>query len=315
MLNTKIQTVCGEIRPDQLGYCQMHEHIFVRHTPAAVSNPALCFDNEEKSIKELQDYYSNGGRTIIDAQPWSAGRDIRVLARLSQASGVQIVASTGYHLLIFYSTDHWIHFADMHQLTDLFIRELTTGAECQNLKIITPDLRAGIVKAAIPAEGPVGRYEILLRSAAQAAAVTGVPLLIHTEKGKNAIPAVQVCKEEGMQTERIVICHADRQAENLVYHEAIAETGVYLDYDTIHRLAYHDDQQECVLISHMIGAGYGNRLLLSLDTTAKRLRSYGGGIGLDYILTTFLDQLKTFGVSAENLQLMVNENPMRVFTQ
>lgn len=315
MINNKIQTVCGEISPDQLGHCQIHEHIFVRYTPAADENSALCFDNETKSIQELQDYYQSGGQTIVDAQPWSAGRDIQALARLSRASGVQIVASTGYHLLTFYSQDHWIRFADRHQLTDLFIRELMFGAECQDLRIIDPDLKAGIVKAAIPAEGPAGRYEILLRSAAQAAAFAGVPLLMHTEKGKNAIPAIQICLEEGLQTGRIVICHADRQAEDFSVHEKIAETGVYLDYDTIHRLSYHDDQQEYRLISHMIEAGYCNQLLLSLDTTAKRLRSYGGEIGLDYLLTTFLDQLETFGISTENLQRMMKMNPMRVFCQ
>jgi predicted metal-dependent phosphotriesterase family hydrolase len=27
MINNKIQTVCGEICPDQLGHCQIHEHI------------------------------------------------------------------------------------------------------------------------------------------------------------------------------------------------------------------------------------------------------------------------------------------------
>lgn len=314
MINNKIQTVCGEIYPKQLGHCQMHEHIFVRYTPAADANSALCFDDEAKSIKELQDYYRSGGTTMIDAQPWSAGRDIQALARLSRVSGVQIVASTGYHLLAFYSPDHWIHFADQHQLTDLFIRELTSGAECQDFRMIDPDLKAGIVKAAIPAEGPAGRYEILLRSAAQAAAFTGVPLLMHTEKGKNAIPAIRICVEEGLQTGHIVICHADRQAEDFSVHEEIAATGVFLDYDTIHRLAYHDDQQECRLISHMIEAGYCSKILLSLDTTAKRLRSYGGEIGLDYLLTTFLDQLLSFGISEENLHRMMRENPVRVFS-
>ena len=46
-------------------------------------------------------------------------------------------------------------------------------------------IRAGMMKAAIPSEGPVGRYRVLLRAAARAAADTGTPLMLHTESRRD----------------------------------------------------------------------------------------------------------------------------------
>ena len=41
---TVLTTVLGPIEAEKLGYCQMHEHIFVLDTPAAAINPALRAD-------------------------------------------------------------------------------------------------------------------------------------------------------------------------------------------------------------------------------------------------------------------------------
>lgn len=142
-----------------------------------------------------------------------------------------------------------------------------------------------MVKAALPAEGAVGRYEILLRAAARAAAKNGVPLMMHTESGKNAVQAVELCIRAGMVPEKIVVCHVDRQAKDFTPHEAVARLGVYLDYDTVGRFKYHSDAEEVTLLQHMML--WSNRILLALDTTAARLDAYDGEIGLTYILNSF----------------------------
>ena len=133
-----------------------------------------------------------------------------------------------------------------------------------------------MVKAAIPAEGAVGRYEILLRAAARAAAKNGVPPMMHTESGKNAVQAVELCIRAGMVPEKIVVCHMDRQAKDFTPHEAVARLGVYLDYDTVGRFKYHSDAEEVTLLQHMML--WSNRILLALDTTAARLDAYDGKI-------------------------------------
>ena len=63
----------------------------------------------------------------------------------------------------------------------------------------------------------------------------------------------------------------------------------------------------------MIEGGHLEQLLLSLDTTNQRLSTYGGEIGLDYILNAFLPALRDAGVPEEQIRSMTIENPRRAF--
>jgi phosphotriesterase-related protein len=168
-----------------------------------------------------------------------------------------------------------------------------------------------MVKAAIPADGATGRYETLLRAGARAAAKTGVPLMMHTESGKKAVEAVRICLEAGMKPEKIVVCHVDRQAADFAPHDAVAELGVYLDYDTVGRFKYHSDAQELELLKHMMP--YAEKILLALDTTAARLGAYNGEISLNYIFDSFIPALREAGFSEETIRGYVNGNCRRLF--
>ena len=60
-----------------------------------------------------------------------------------------------------------------------------------------------------------------------------------------------------------------------------------MEYDTIHREKYHSDEQELKMIEAMVLMGFSSKLLLGLDTTNQRLKSYGAPFGLDDILIRF----------------------------
>ena len=111
----------------------------------------------------------------------------------------------------------------------------------------------------------------------------------------------------------MAVCHVDRQATDYSVHEAVARTGAYLEYDTVARYKYHDDESEVALIRHMLSLGCGSRLLISLDTTAARLRRYGGAPGMDYILRSFLPMLARAGVSGSEIHDITHSNPRRLF--
>lgn len=306
-----VETVLGPVAADALGHCQLHEHLFVRQTPAAKMNPALRIDDEEKSALELRDYRAAGGGAILDAQPVGAGRDAAALRRISRESGVAVVTVTGYHRPMFYPAGHWIFTEDEDALSARFLSELTAGVSDGGARL---PCRAGAVKAALGPEGPVGRDEALLRAAAKAAAKGNAPLLMHTEAGAGAVKAVALCGRMGLPPSRVLVCHLDRQAEDFRPHEAVAATGAYLEYDTIGRFKYHDDASEILLILHMLERGYQDRLLLSLDTTARRLRRYGGEIALTYLLEEFLPRLERSGAPPPVLRALTRENPARALS-
>lgn len=313
-----VQSVCGSVKPGALGHCQIHEHIFLCRTPMAGKNPALQFDSFDRSLTELRRYRDAGGCSLVDAQPVAAGRDGAMLERLSRESGVTVIACTGYHLLPFYDANCWVHHLDEEGLYALYCGELETGLlprlsdPSQKPETVLP-VRAGLVKAAIPAEGPVGRYAILLRAAARAAAGAGVPLMLHTERGLRAREALDICFAAGMRREKLIVCHADRQAADWSVHDAIAAAGVYLDYDTVARGKYHSDEEEVSLLRHAAEAGYAGRILLALDTTAQRMTAYGGEIGLDHLLKRFLPRLRQAGFSEETVSGFNRANCRRLF--
>lgn len=311
-----VQCVCGQVSPEKLGHCQIHEHIWVKPTPMSEKNPALAICDYDKSLAELRSYKARGGCSFVDAQPVGAGRDAETLQKLSSESGVIIVGCTGFHLLGFYPENSWIHALDEDSLYALYCSELEegmlpwTGDESCRPETAT-GIRAGVVKAAIPADGAVGRYETLLRAGARAAAKNGVPLMMHTESGKNAVAAVQICLDAGMVPEKIVVCHVDRQAADFAPHDAVAQMGVYLDYDTVGRFKYHSDAEEITLLQHMMP--YADKILLALDTTAARLDSYGGEIGLNYIFDSFIPALQQAGFPEETICGYVNRNCRQLF--
>lgn len=311
-----VQCVCREIEPAALGHCQIHEHIWVRPTPMSEKNPALAICDYEASLQELRNYRTRGGCTIVDAQPVGAGRDARMLQKLSLESGVNIIACTGFHLLGFYRQDCWIHTLDEEQLYALYCSELEEGmlpweGDGAERPGVHTGIRAGMVKAAIPAEGAVGRYAVLLRAGARAAAKTGVPLMMHTESGKMTVEAVQLCIDAGMRPEKIVVCHVDRQAKDFAPHDAVATLGVYLDYDTVGRFKYHPDAEELELLQHM--QPYADKIMLALDTTAARLGTYNGEIDLNYIFDSFIPMLRQAGFREETISGYVSGNCRQLF--
>lgn len=313
-----VQCVLRGLTPEELGHCQIHEHIWVWPTPMSQKNPALAICDYPRSLRELRRYRDAGGCTIVDAQPVGAGRDAEILRSLSLESGVNIIACTGFHLLGFYSENSWLHALKEEELYALYLSELREGmlpysADCTCRPAGRTAIPAGMVKAAIPAQGAVGRYETLLRAAARAAAAAEVPLMLHTEAGQQAAAAVRLCMECGMAANRIIVCHVDRRVDNLPIHRELAAMGVYLDYDTIGRFKYHTDEEELALLEAMFP--WKGQILLALDTTAARLGSYGGEIGLCYILEAFLPLLRSRGVSEKILRGFSRTNCRGLFQE
>ena len=68
------------------------------------------------------------------------------------------------------------------------------------------------------------------------------------------------------------------------------------------------------IIKMMIQAGYEDQLLLSLDTTRARIKTYTPeGVGLTYLVKVFIPMMKDAGISEECIQKMVCRNPGEAF--
>lgn len=313
-----IQTVTGRISPDRLGYCQSHEHLFIADGYSAKLVPSLRLDDYDATCSELELYKSIGGKSIVDAQPVGCGRMADLQLKASLRTGVNIIASTGFHKLVFYPDSHWIRKMDEDCLAGLFIDELENGMfiDCDISKPVRRiESKAGVIKTASDMEGPTGDYRRLFSAAAEASVRTGAPILSHTELGMGALDQIRLFTDHGVPVSSIIICHLDRVLTDPGYLAEVASTGVYLELDTIGRIKYHSDDDEARFIMGLLENGFEDRILLGLDTTRERMKSYGGSIGLDYLHEAFFPLLRSYGVGDSHIYKFTVSNPAKAFSR
>ncbi len=309
-----IQTVLGPIRPDRLGYCQCHEHLFVRKGRPFAVNPAIWMDDPARTVRELEVYRARGGDSLVDAQPVGCGRMAEALAEASERSGVQVIASTGFHKAVYYPPGHWIFSTPAGRLRGLFVGELREGMFAdgdEGFPERRTAARAGLVKGALDVQGLDGAYAGWFEAAADACLETGAPLLCHVETGSDPLALVRFLSRRGLPPQSVILCHLDRSHSDPAVHREAARAGAWLEYDTIGRPKYHSDEEEIGLIRRMVDVGFADRILLGLDTTRERLAAYGGAVGLDYLLSVFLPKLRQAGVGEETLGRFMRANPAR----
>ncbi len=332
-----VQTVRGPIQPEQLGFCQAHEHLFVCSETAAARNPDLLLDSYADTLRELVAYRAAGGAALVDAQPVGSGRRGAWLARVSRESGVHVIAATGFHRPLFYPADHWVFHAPLAQLQGLFVRELResmvrddprqvpeiplAGTEPAGLETVDAQAgrgeraapRAGMLKVAAGPEGlrestAIGR---LFLAAAGAAAQTRAPVLIHTEEGRQGEALAAFFLEHGVAASQLIFSHLDKKPDNAREMLSVLSMGAWVCLDTILRPHVVSDDAEIALIRTLIEAGCRDRLLMGLDVTRARMRSYGGSVGLADLRRVFLPLLRGQGIGDETIVAMTVANPAR----
>jgi phosphotriesterase-related protein len=321
----RITTVLGDISPGELGFCQSHEHLSITGPGESPSEPEDLpvkpgerIDDWEKSRREAELYRGAGGDALVDAQPLGCGRDAAMLRDISEKSGVRIIASTGFHKMSYYPEGHWIHTAEEDALAGLFIAELREGMYLDGDRAYPGKQgpgRAGQIKTALDTEGLSPRYQRLFRSAVKAAGVCGCAIMVHIENGADPLGLSEFLFRLGAVPNRLIFCHLDRAAGDIAVHREICARGITLEYDTVGRPKYHDDEREAAIITEILEAGYERQILISLDTTRARLKSYGGSPGLAYIRECFIPLLRRRGVSEARIEAFFHENPARIFAR
>lgn len=313
----KIRSITGDIESSSLGYCQSHEHLFIAKGQSEKINPALLIDDYEKTYKEVMEYCENGGRSIVDAQPVGCGRMAANLLRLSQETKVNIICSTGYHKMMFYDTQHWIHNITKDQFAQLMIEEIEQGLYVDG-DVLYPKrqikAKAGIIKTAVDNQGIDETYRKYFQAAAMASKETGVPIQCHIENANTAIEVIEFFQECNIKMNQIILAHMDRDRKKIAEAVNALEEGVFLQCDTIARYKYHSDEEQIKWLKDLCDAGFSKQLLVGLDTTRYRLKAYGGEVGLSFILETFIDQLLESGFSHETIEDLTINNPQRALS-
>src|SRR5512136_3314599 len=91
-----IRTVCGDIASSDLGVCYPHEHVLCV-PPPDVTDRDLEMDSEAAAIQELTWFQQAGGRALVDMTPADYGRNAPGMKRVSEETGIHLIATTGLH--------------------------------------------------------------------------------------------------------------------------------------------------------------------------------------------------------------------------
>lgn len=301
-----IRTVCGDIEPSQLGVCYGHEHL-LGQPPAQFATPDLTLDDKQMALAELQHFQQAGGRAVVEMTTPDYGRDAAGLHWLSEQSGIKIIAATGYNKEKFSAP--FLESATVQQLTAHFVCEVTIGMDGTAIK-------AGLIKASSTLNHISPLAEKLFQAAAQAHRATGAPISTHTEAGTMALEQIDLLVNAGVQPQHIIIGHLDRLLD-WELHLKVARAGVYLGYDQISKEKYYPDGLRAEFIQRLFAAGHGRQILLSGDLARRSYwHSYtqGAVLGFQYILTRFTHLLTACGLSAEDAQAMLIDNPAQALS-
>ena len=289
-----VRTVRGDIDPAALGPCDAHEHLFLV-TPAQSGDE---FDDIEKAIEEAQTLADAGASALVDWTPIGVGRDLDGLARVSDETGLHVVAATGLHREVHYRGDDPLRAESVDDLASRFEADLRG--------------RCGIVKVGASYHRVTPFEAKAFEAAAAAHARTGAPVCVHTEHGTMGLALVERLGALGVPAASVVLAHLDRNPD-AGEHAATAAAGAWLQLDGPGRTKYWPDSTILTLIADLANRGHAGSLLLGGDTgRASSMRAYGGGPGLDYVFARFKPRLERELGDELSRQIFV-ENAARAF--
>ena len=305
-----VMTVSGPVPASSLGVTNAHEHLFLR-------SPALAgheITDLERTTAEVRESAALGLGAVVEMTPIGLGRRPDLLRAVAEATGVAIVAATGYHRDAHYAADGWVARADTDLLAERIVTDLVVGMHPTDWEgKADPDpARAGAIKAGASYHviSPAERRR--LEAAAIGSRRSGAAILVHCEVGTAGHDIVDLLTTAGVAPDRIVLSHLDRNPD-LELHAELADRGVTLEYDTLGRTKYHPDSTLLDLIEGVVAAGHGDRLMLGCDLGRRDYyRSYGGGPGMRHLLATFVPRLRRRIGDAATEAILVT-TPARVY--
>jgi predicted metal-dependent phosphotriesterase family hydrolase len=301
----KIATVTGQIERADLGTTLMHEHVLVDFIGADKASPSR-YDADAvfaKVLPYLKQVKELGAASLVECTPAYLGRDPKLLARLSKASGLHILSNTGYygarkhaHLPAHAFTE------TAEQVAARWIREHEQGIDGTGI-------RPALMKIGVDA-GPLSEVNVkMVRAAAIAHRATSLPIAAHSGDGVAAFEELDLIEKAGAPLSAFIWVHANAEKDP-DRHVKAAARGAWVEFDGIGEKSV---ERHVTLVMHMKAAGHLDRVLVSHDAGWYRVGEPDGGEfrPFDTLFTKFIPALKAAGATDADVRQLLVENPRR----
>ena len=303
----KVMTVRGEVAGEDLGIVDYHEHLcFDAPKWLLREDGDFRLNDVEKSAEELQMWAKAGGKTIIEMSAIDFGRNMHKVKQVAAlVPEVHVIVITGFNKP--YYCDRWVWETEESELVQRCVRDIVEGIDGTGV-------RAGIMKGGSGYNTFTDCDKKLLRITGSVHNETGVPIITHTEAGTMGFEQVDYFTSQRVEPRRVCLSHLDRNPD-FWEHRRIAEMGAYLGYDCPGKVKYGPDELRINVLKRLIDAGFGEQILLGNDLGRPSYWcSYGGGPGLDFVLTKFIPRLRDEGISEGAIEDILIHNPRRFLT-
>jgi len=294
-------TAGGPKPADQLGVVLPHEHVFMSLVREYRGDGLL--NDYPLAVQELTDFARNGGGAIVDTTTRGLNPHHAQAAKAASEAGIDIVFGCGFYRDP-YLEGPWLDEHDADQTAAVLIDEIEHG-------INGTDLRAGII-------GEIGadrwyisaKEERSFRAAARAQLHTGLTITTHAARYPVGLPQLDLLEAEGVSAGRVIIGHCDTVPDT-GYHLALAERGVFVQFDTIRLDSEYDLDLRVGYVKNLVDRGHEDKVLLSHDVCLRsHLKAIGGG-GYTLLFDQFIPRLRKAGIAESTITRLTQTNPQR----
>lgn len=235
-----------------------HEHVTTDFL-GAEKLPAPRYDRD-RAFEIVRPHFealrARGVRTVVECTPAHIGRDVRLLRRLSEATGVRVVTNTGYYGAVEnrYLPRHALT-ESVGQLADRWLAEWRDGIEGTGI-------RPGFLKLGT-GNGPLPEVHVkLLQAACRVHRETGLTIAVHTGDGAAARDEVRILAAEKVAPSALVWVHAQNDAGPVQLE--LARLGVWVSLDG-YSVAHRNPERYVNLLGSLKREGLLGRVLVSHD--------------------------------------------------
>jgi len=275
------------------------------------------------AIEELKPFKRMGGNSLVDLTLPGAGRDVLALRRISEDTGVNIIAGTGWYV----ETAHppIVKQKSLKDLAEIMIQELVEGIDDTGIKASI----MGEIGCSYPLHPDEKK---VLQAAAQAQKETGACISIHNpaKDWREGQTYLDIIEKEGGNLEKVIMLHMDHYNRDEIpllglkvdYHKEILNRGVTIAYDAFGRyqkfrkdgVSSPTDRERVAAIVELCKQGYDKQIVISHDVYLKIHLTRYGGQGYAYILRYIVPALKYAGVTDKQIRNILVENPKRLLS-